>query len=60
MMFSNYDLGTRDRLKMSKLLIINFEPTVVETEQHKSKKERPDAPRAGGTGDKLYMSKLFS
>lgn len=45
---------------MSKLLIINFEPTVVETEQHKSKTERPDAPRAEGTGDKLYMSKLFS
>ena len=34
--------------------------TIVETEQHKSKTERPDAPRAEGTGDKLYMSKLFS
>ena len=45
---------------MSKLLIINFEPTVVETEQHKNKTERPDEPRAEGTGDKLYMSKLFS
>ena len=45
---------------MSKLLIINFEPTVVETEQHKSKTEQTDAPRAEGTGDKLYASKLFS
>ena len=38
---------------MIKLLIINFEPIVVET-------ERPDAPRTEGTGDKLNMSKLFS
>ena len=42
---------------MSKLLIINFEPTVVETEQHL---QEQDAPRVEGTGDKLYMSKLFS
>ena len=38
---------------MPKLLIINFEPIVVET-------ERSGAPRTEGTGDKLNMSKLFS